>query len=125
MPRRSPRHVPPAAGHRVDPTASRRVATAGVAPYASFKGALEVLTRYIAKEFSDMRIRVNAVSPGAIRTGLGGGVSRKFEAALASKTALGRIGEPDEVARAIVLLFTADCPWITAQTIEVSVGYVI
>ncbi|RAS32076.1 SDR family NAD(P)-dependent oxidoreductase [Paraburkholderia bryophila] len=106
-------------------SATTRVATAGVAPYASFKGALEVLTRYMAKEFGDMRIRVNAVSPGAIRTELGGGVSREFEAALISQTALGRIGEPDEVARAIVSLFTADGQWINAQTIEVSGGYVI
>jgi NAD(P)-dependent dehydrogenase (short-subunit alcohol dehydrogenase family) len=69
-----------------------------VAPYALFKGAMEVLTRYMAKEFGDMRIHVNAVSPSAIRTELGGGVSGEFEAALASQTALGRV---EEVARAI------------------------
>jgi len=52
-------------------SATTRVATAGVAPYAAFKGGLELLTRYMAKEFGDRRIRANAVSPGAIRTELG------------------------------------------------------
>lgn len=55
-------------------SATTRVATAGVAPYAAFKGGLDVLTRYMAKEFGPRRIRANAVSPGAIRTELGGGL---------------------------------------------------
>lgn len=56
-------------------SATTRVATAGVAPYAAFKGGLEVLTRYMAKEFGPRRIRANAISPGAIRTDLGGGLN--------------------------------------------------
>lgn len=64
-------------GHIVNVTsATTRVATAGVAPYVAFKGGLEVLTRYMAKEFGPRRIRANAVSPGAIRTSLGGGLKR-------------------------------------------------
>ncbi len=106
-------------------SATTRVATAGVAPYASFKGGLEVLTRYMAKEFGERRIRVNAVSPGAIRTELGGGLNDEFEALLAGQTALGRVGEPEDVARAIASLLTADSGWINAQTIEVAGGYVI
>lgn len=106
-------------------SATTRVATSGVAPYAAFKGGLEVLTRYMAKEFGDRRIRVNSVSPGPIRTGLGGGLDAAFEAALASQTALGRVGEPDEVARVIAGLLTADGGWINAQNIEVAGGYVI
>ena len=104
-------------------SATTRVATAGVAPYATFKGGLEVLTRYMAKEFGERKIRVNAVSPGPIRTELGGGLSDEFEALLAGQTALGRIGEPDEVARVIAGLLSADCGWINAQTIEVTGGY--
>lgn len=104
-------------------SATTRVATAGVAPYATFKGGLEVLTRYMAKEFGERKIRVNAVSPGPIRTELGGGLSDEFEALLAGQTALGRIGEPDEVARVIAALLSADCGWINAQTIEVTGGY--
>jgi NAD(P)-dependent dehydrogenase (short-subunit alcohol dehydrogenase family) len=106
-------------------SATTRVATAGVAPYASFKGGLQVLTRYMAKEFGELGIRVNSVSPGAIRTELGGGLSEEFEALLSSQTALGRIGEAEEVARAITSLLSGDGGWINAQDIEVSGGYIV
>ncbi|MBA3039179.1 MAG: SDR family oxidoreductase [Alphaproteobacteria bacterium] len=106
-------------------SATTRVATAGVAPYAAFKGGLEVLTRYMAKEFGERRIRANAVSPGAIRTELGGGIDDAFEALLASQTALGRIGEPDDVGRVIAGLLSDEAGWINAQSIEVSGGYMI
>lgn len=106
-------------------SATARVATAGVAPYAAFKGGLEVLTRYMAKEFGDRRIRANAVSPGAIRTELGGGLSGEFETALAAQTALGRVGEPDDVGRVIASLLSDESGWINAQTIEVAGGYLI
>lgn len=106
-------------------SATTRVATAGVAPYASFKGGLEVLTRYMAKEFGARRIRVNSVSPGPIRTELGGGLNDEFEASLAAQTALGRVGEPQEVARVIATLLTDDGGWINAQNIEVAGGYII
>lgn len=104
-------------------SATTRVATAGVAPYAMFKGGLEVLTRYMAKEFGERRIRVNAVSPGPIRTELGGGLNAEFESMLASQTALGRVGEPEEVARIIATLLTDDGGWVNGQSIEVSGGY--
>lgn len=106
-------------------SATTRVATAGVAPYAAFKGGLEVLTRYMAKEFGDRRIRANAVSPGAIRTELGGGLNDEFEAMLAGQTALGRVGEPEDVAQVISMLLSEDGAWINAQTIEVAGGYII
>ena len=106
-------------------SATTRVATAGVAPYAAFKGGLEVLTRYMAKEFGERRIRANAVSPGAIRTDLGGGLSDEFEKLLASQTALGRIGEPDEVGGVIASLLSDDNRWINAQSIEVAGGYFV
>jgi NAD(P)-dependent dehydrogenase (short-subunit alcohol dehydrogenase family) len=106
-------------------SATTRVATAGVAPYAAFKGGLEVLTRYMAKEFGDRGIRANAVSPGPIRTELGGGLDDEFEAVLANQTALGRVGEPDDVGRVIASLLSGETGWINAQTIEVAGGYVI
>ncbi|ELS4497389.1 MULTISPECIES: SDR family NAD(P)-dependent oxidoreductase [Klebsiella] len=100
-------------------SATTRVATAGVAPYVTFKGGLEDM----AKEFGERKIRINAVSPGPIRTELVGGLSDEFEALLAGQTVLGRIGEPDEVARVIAGLLSADYGWINAQTIEVAGGY--
>ncbi|MDB5848595.1 MAG: 3-oxoacyl-ACP reductase, partial [Rhodoferax sp.] len=111
-------------GHILNMTsATTRVATAGVAPYAAFKGGLEVLTRYLAKELGDRRIRANAVAPGAIRTELGGGLTPEFEALLAGQTALGRVGEPDDVGRVIASLLSADNAWVNAQNIEVGGGY--
>lgn len=104
-------------------SATTRVATAGVGPYAAFKGGLEVLTRYMAKEFGERRVRANAVSPGAIRTKLGGGLTDEFEALLAGQTALGRVGEPQDVAYVIAMLLSQDSGWINAQTIEVAGGY--
>ena len=106
-------------------SATTRVATVGVAPYAAFKAGLEVLARYMAKEFGERRIRVNAVSPGPVRTELGGGLNAEFEVLLAGQTALGRIGEPEEVARVIAMLLTADGAWINGQSIEVAGGYII
>jgi NAD(P)-dependent dehydrogenase (short-subunit alcohol dehydrogenase family) len=94
------------------------------------KGGLNVLTRYMAKEFATRSIRVNAVSPGPTRTRISdsSGVAA-FEAypevipALAAKTALGRIGEPDDVGMAIATLLSEESRWITAQNIEVSGGF--
>jgi NAD(P)-dependent dehydrogenase (short-subunit alcohol dehydrogenase family) len=106
-------------------SATTRVATAGVAPYAAFKGGLEVLTRYMAKEFGDRRIRANPVSPGAIRTELGGGLNDAFESMLASQTALGRVGEPEDVGRVVASLLSPDLGWVNAQSIEVGGGYTI
>ena len=102
-----------------------RVATAGVAPYAAFKGGLDVLTRYMAKEFGARRIRVNSVAPGAIRTELGGGLNDEFEAMLSAQTALGRVGEPDDVGRVIAGLLSDEQAWVNAQSIEVAGGYII
>jgi NAD(P)-dependent dehydrogenase (short-subunit alcohol dehydrogenase family) len=113
-------------GHIVNMTsATTRVATSGVAPYAAFKGGLEVLTRYMAKEFGERRIRANSVAPGAIRTELGGGLNDEFEAMLAGQTALGRVGEPEEIGGVIASLLTDENRWVNAQNIEVTGGYII
>ena len=113
-------------GHVVNLTsATSRVATAGVAPYAAFKGGLEVLTRYMAKEFGERRIRANSIAPGAIRTELGGGLNGEFETMLAGQTALGRVGEPEEIGGVIASLLSDENRWINAQNIEVSGGYII
>ena len=106
-------------------SATTRVATAGVAPYAAFKGGLEVLTRYMAKEFGERRIRANSIAPGAIRTDLGGGLNDEFEAMLAGQTALGRVGEPEDVGRVVASLLSPESRWINAQSIEVAGGYII
>ena len=98
----------------------------GYSGYATMKGALVVLTRYLAKELSPRRIRVNSVSPGATRTRLGDDAFEKFPEvipALAANTALGRVGEPGDVAVAIAALVGDDGRWITAQNVVVSGGF--
>jgi NAD(P)-dependent dehydrogenase (short-subunit alcohol dehydrogenase family) len=91
----------------------------------SFKGGLKVLTRNVAKESGPRRIRANAVLPGAIQTELSGGLTDAFEALLASQTALGRVGEAEEVGRVIASLLTDDLGWVNGQSIEVGGGYCI
>ncbi|GAA3198753.1 SDR family NAD(P)-dependent oxidoreductase [Dactylosporangium siamense] len=103
---------------------------AGYSAYATMKGGLNVLTRVLAKELAPRGIRVNAVSPGPTRTRISdaSGVVA-FEAfpeaipMLAAKTALGRIGEPDDIGMVIATLLGEEGRWITAQNIEVSGGY--
>jgi NAD(P)-dependent dehydrogenase (short-subunit alcohol dehydrogenase family) len=109
-------------------SATVRVATPGVAPYAAFKGGLEVLTRYLAKEFGHRLIRANAVAPGGIRTDLADRVldrNPEIRALVASQTAGRRVGEPEDVAGVIASLTDPANGWINAQTIEVSGGFMI
>ncbi|MDT7641457.1 MAG: hypothetical protein QOC83_5745 [Pseudonocardiales bacterium] len=97
----------------------------GQAAYASMKGAIEVLTRYQAQELGKRGIRVNTIAPGPIGTDFAGGVMRDNEqvrAALAGQAALGRVGEPDDVGRAITALLSGQNSWVTAQRLEVSGG---
>ncbi|GAA2648069.1 SDR family NAD(P)-dependent oxidoreductase [Paractinoplanes durhamensis] len=98
----------------------------GYSAYGSMKGGMVTLTRYLAKELSVRGIRVNSVSPGATRTRFGGDAFARFPEVipgLAAKTALGRLGEPDDIGVAVAALLGDDGRWITAQDIEVSGGF--
>ena len=102
-----------------------RFALPGYSAYAAMKGGIEVLSRYMAKELGPRKIAVNVVAPGAIETDFGGGVVRdnkQLNAMIASQTALGRVGVPDDIGGAIALLLSAENSWINAQRIEVSGG---
>ena len=102
-----------------------RFAMPGKAAYATMKGGIEVLTRYLAKELGSRGIAVNTIAPGAIATDFGGGVVRdnpQMNAGIASQTALGRVGLPNDIGGAISMLLQSDNRWVNAQRIEVSGG---
>jgi len=97
----------------------------GSSAYGSMKGAVEVLTRYLAKELGPRRIAANVVAPGAIETDFGGGHVRDNEevnANIAGLTALGRVGLPDDIGGVVAFLCTEDARWINGQRIEASGG---
>lgn len=106
-------------------TGLTRFALPGYAAYAAMKGAMEVLTRYQAKELGARGIRVNILAPGAIETDFGGGVVRdnaQVNDFIAGNTALGRVGLPDDIGAAIALLLEDGNGWISGQRLEVSGG---
>ena len=109
-------------------TGLTRMTNPGSSVYASMKGAVEILTRHLAKELGPRKIRVNVVAPGAIETDFGGGRTRdnkEINERVASITALGRVGLPDDIGGVVAFLCTEDAGWINAQRIEVSGGQAI
>jgi NAD(P)-dependent dehydrogenase (short-subunit alcohol dehydrogenase family) len=105
-----------------------RFALPGSSPYACMKGAVEVLTRYLAKELGPRGIAVNTVAPGAIATDFSGGMVRdnpEINKRVREMTALGRVGQPDDIGPMIASLLSDENRWINAQRIEVSGGMAI
>ena len=106
-------------------TGLTRFATPGYAAYASMKGAMEVLTKYLAKELGHRGITVNIVAPGIIHTDF---TKRAFAAHsgmedhINSITALGRVGEPQDIGAVVAFLCSEGARWINAQRIEASGG---
>jgi NAD(P)-dependent dehydrogenase (short-subunit alcohol dehydrogenase family) len=97
----------------------------GFSAYAAMKGGIEVLTRYMATELGPRRITVNTLAPGAIETDFGGGMVRdnqQVNAGIASQTALGRVGLPDDIGGVVASLLAAENGWINGQRIEASGG---
>ncbi|WP_207478387.1 SDR family NAD(P)-dependent oxidoreductase [Arenibaculum pallidiluteum] len=102
-----------------------RVSYPGFSAYSAAKGAVEILTLYLAKELGRRGITVNAIAPGAIETDFLGGAVRDtpaYNEAFAAMIALGRVGVPDDIGPAIASLLGPENRWITAQRIEVSGG---
>jgi NAD(P)-dependent dehydrogenase (short-subunit alcohol dehydrogenase family) len=106
-------------------TGLTRFALPGHSAYAAMKGAIEVLSRYQAKELGPRGIRVNTVAPGAIATDFAGGVVRdqpQINGYLAGNTALGRVGEADDIGALVAALAADDARWVNGQRIEASGG---
>jgi len=105
-----------------------RITMPGSSVYGSLKTAVESLTRYLAKELGARKIRANVVAPGAIETDFGGGRVRdnkEINEHIASVTALGRVGLPDDIGGVVAFLCTEDAYWINGQRIEVSGGQML
>ncbi|HEY6901354.1 MAG TPA: SDR family oxidoreductase [Puia sp.] len=109
-------------------TGLARFSTPGFAAYSSMKGAIEVFTRYLAKELGSRGITANAVAPGLTETDF----TRAFLPGhdegmkqVGSMFALGRVGRPDDIGGVVAFLCTEDARWITAQRIEVSGGQLL
>lgn len=102
-----------------------RFSMPGYAAYGSMKGGIETLTRYMAKELGPRKISVNVLAPGAIETDFGGGAVRDNKAVndmIASSTALGRVGLPDDIGALVSALLSEDCRWVNGQRIEAAGG---
>ncbi|GAB7531704.1 SDR family oxidoreductase [Pseudomonas sp. 3A(2025)] len=100
----------------------------GYSLYAAVKAAVEVLTRYMAVELGSRQIRVNAIAPGAIATDFGGGVVRDnkdVNAYVAQGIALGRVGLPDDIGRAVAAILSDDLAWANGTTFDISGGQLL
>ena len=100
----------------------------GSSAYACMKGAVEVLTRYLARELGQRGITANTVAPGAIATDFSGGMVRdnpEVNKMVASMTALGRVGQPDDIGPLIASLLADDNRWVNGQRIEASGGMMV
>lgn len=94
------------------------------AGYAAMKGAIEVFTRYLAKELGPRKITANVIAPGITATDFTAGSLSKpgAEEQYSKVIALGRVGQPEDIAGAVNILCSADASWITGQRIEASGG---
>ncbi|WP_461453347.1 SDR family NAD(P)-dependent oxidoreductase [Mucilaginibacter sp.] len=102
-----------------------RVTVPRSSAYASMKGAIEVFTRYLAKELGEHGIRANTIAPGAVLTDFGGGhlrESKELQQFISNVTALGRPGEADDIGGVVAFLCTEDAKWVNGQRIEISGG---
>jgi NAD(P)-dependent dehydrogenase (short-subunit alcohol dehydrogenase family) len=100
--------------------------TPGYSAYASMKGGLAILTRYLAKELSIRGIRVNSVAPGPTRTRIANDAFAHHPEVIApivAETALGRLGEADDIGRVVAALLSDEFGWVTGENIEASGGF--
>ena len=105
-----------------------RFALPGSSAYAIMKGAIEVLTRYQARELGERGITANVLAPGAIATDFSGGMVRdnpQVNKMVAGNTALGRVGLPDDIGDMVALMLSDEAGWMTAQRVEASGGMFI
>ena len=102
-----------------------RASMPGTAAYAGTKAAVERITAALAVELGPMGIRVNAVAPGLTKTSMSDGVPPEMTGNMVAQTPLGRIGQPEDIAKAVVFLASDDASWITGQVLQSSGGLML
>jgi NAD(P)-dependent dehydrogenase (short-subunit alcohol dehydrogenase family) len=105
-----------------------RFSLPGSSAYGPMKAAIDSFSRYLAKELAPRKIRANVVAPGAIATNFGGGENRdnkKKREVVAANTALGRVGEPEDIGGVVAFLCTEEARWINGQRIEATGGMML
>jgi 3-oxoacyl-[acyl-carrier protein] reductase len=95
------------------------------AVYSGTKGAVDAITGALANEFGPRRIRVNAINPGVVETEgthTAGVIGSEFESGVVAQTPLGRVGQPDDIAKVAVFLASNDSGWLTGEKLVASGG---
>lgn len=121
------KHFGPEGGSIINISSSASISAPPTASvYSATKAAVDTMTKSLAKELGPRNIRVNVINPGMVETeGLhtGGFIGSEFQKMFEAQSPLGRIGQPDDIAPAVVFLASADAGWITGETLVVSGGY--
>ncbi len=109
-------------------TGTTRFCIPGYSVYGAMKGAIEVFTKYLAKELGTRGIRANVVAPGPVETDFNNAAIRnnpQMKGFLSSQTALGRVGQADDIGSVVAFLCSEESKWVNAQRIEVTGGIMI
>jgi 3-oxoacyl-[acyl-carrier protein] reductase len=120
------KHFGPKGGSVINISSIASAGEAEAAIYSGTKGAIDAITRTLAEELGPRKIRVNAIAPGGVETEgthSSGIIGSDFEKAMIARTALGRIGQPDDIARVSVFLASDDSGWLTGERLTASGGY--
>jgi 3-oxoacyl-[acyl-carrier protein] reductase len=120
------KHFGPKGGSVINISSTASAGEAEAAIYSGTKGAIDAITRALAAELGPRKIRVNAIAPGGVETEgthSSGIIGSDFEKEMIARTALGRIGQPDDIARVSVFLASDDSGWLTGERLTASGGY--
>jgi 3-oxoacyl-[acyl-carrier protein] reductase len=120
------KHFGPNGGSVINISSTSSMGEAQAAIYSGTKGAVDAITRGLAAELGPRKIRVNAIAPGEVETEgthSGGVIGSDFERAMIARTPLGRVGQPDDIARVAVFLASNDSAWLTGERLTAAGGY--
>jgi len=102
-----------------------RASMPGAAVYSGAKAAVERITSALAVELGPQGIRVNSVAPGLTETDMSAGAPPEMVGGMVAQTPLGRLGQPEDIAKAVVFLASDDASWITGQVLQSSGGLMV